>query len=38
MEEIAATLPWFSVLPFAGMLLSIAIFPLVKGEWWEGTS
>lgn len=35
MEEIAATLPWFSVLPFAGMLLSIAIFPLVKGEWWE---
>lgn len=28
-------LPLWSVVPFAGMLLSIAIFPLVKGEWWE---
>lgn len=23
------------IIPFVGMLLSIAIFPLVKGEWWE---
>ncbi len=28
-------LPIWSVLPFVGMLLSIAIFPLVKPEWWE---
>lgn len=30
-----ASLPLWSCIPFAGMLLSIAIFPLVKGEWWE---
>ncbi len=30
-----STLPIWSIIPFAGMLLSIAIFPLVKGEWWE---
>ena len=29
------TLPLWSCIPFAGMLLSIAIFPLVKEEWWE---
>jgi len=28
-------LPIWSVLPFVGMLLSIAIFPLVNGHWWE---
>jgi len=28
-------LPLWSVLPFVGMLLSIAIFPLVNGHWWE---
>lgn len=28
-------LPIWSIIPFVGMLLSIAIFPLVKGEWWE---
>ncbi len=33
--EIGETLPLWSCVPFAGMLLSIAIFPLVKGEWWE---
>ena len=33
--EIGATLPLWSIIPFVGMLLSIAIFPLVKGEWWE---
>ena len=33
--ELGELLPLWSVIPFAGMLLSIAIFPLVKGEWWE---
>lgn len=33
--DIGSTLPLWSIVPFAGMLLSIAIFPLVKGEWWE---
>jgi Na+/H+ antiporter NhaD/arsenite permease-like protein len=28
-------LPFWSVAPFAGLLLSIAIFPLVKPHWWE---
>ena len=33
--DIGETLPIFSIIPFIGMLLSIAIFPLVKAEWWE---
>ncbi len=33
--ELGQTLPIWSIVPFAGMLLSIAIFPLVKAEWWE---
>lgn len=33
--DIGSTLPIWSIVPFVGMLLSIAIFPLVKGEWWE---
>ncbi|MDR0435143.1 MAG: sodium:proton antiporter [Gracilibacteraceae bacterium] len=28
-------LPIWSVIPFVGMLLSIAIFPLVRPHWWE---
>jgi Na+/H+ antiporter NhaD/arsenite permease-like protein len=28
-------LPLWSVIPFVGILLSIAIFPLVNGHWWE---
>ncbi|MHB8125778.1 MAG: sodium:proton antiporter [Desulfitobacteriaceae bacterium] len=28
-------LPYWSILPFVGMLLSIAICPLVNGHWWE---
>ncbi|MDR2088909.1 MAG: sodium:proton antiporter [Clostridiales Family XIII bacterium] len=28
-------LPFWSVAPFAGLLLSIAIFPLIKPHWWE---
>jgi Na+/H+ antiporter NhaD/arsenite permease-like protein len=30
-----ATLPWPLALPFAGMLLSIALGPLVVKEWWH---
>lgn len=33
--ELGHTLPIWSIIPFIGMLLSIAVFPLVKGEWWE---
>ena len=32
---LGTTLPLWSCIPFAGMLLSIAIFPLIKEEWWE---
>lgn len=32
---VGTTLPTWSVIPFVGMLLSIAIIPLVKPEWWE---
>ncbi|ERT56448.1 MULTISPECIES: sodium:proton antiporter [Megasphaera] len=28
------TLPLWSIIPFVGMLLSIAIIPLVKPDWW----
>ena len=34
-HNLGELLPFWSVLPFVGMLLSIAIFPLVKPEWWE---
>jgi len=27
--------PWWSILPFIGLLLSIAILPLAAGHWWE---
>ena len=33
--EHAQSLPWWSALPFAGMLLSIAIVPLAAGHFWE---
>ena len=33
--ELGDQLPLWSMIPFAGMLLSIAIFPIVKAEWWE---
>lgn len=33
--ELGQTLPIWSIIPFVGMLLSIAIFPLTKPEWWE---
>ena len=34
-DAVSAALPVWSIIPFVGMLLSIAIFPLVKPEWWE---
>lgn len=34
-ENLGNELPLWSCIPFVGMLLSIAIFPLVKPEWWE---
>ncbi|MDR0854733.1 MAG: sodium:proton antiporter [Clostridiales Family XIII bacterium] len=34
-ELLGNLLPVWSIIPFVGMLLSIAIVPLVKGEWWE---
>ncbi len=34
-EAVNEALPVWSIIPFVGMLLSIAIFPLVKPEWWE---
>ncbi len=33
--ELGKSLPLWSVLPFVGMLLSIAVIPLVNGHWWE---
>lgn len=32
---VSATLPVWSIIPFVGMLLSIAVCPLVKPHWWE---
>lgn len=34
-HNLGHSLPLWSCLPFVGMLLSIAIFPLVLPEWWE---
>lgn len=33
--DLGHMLPIWSIIPFLGMLLSIAIFPLVKALWWE---
>ncbi|UCF69492.1 MAG: sodium:proton antiporter [Acidobacteriota bacterium] len=33
--ELGAALPLWSVIPFVGILLSIAIFPLVAGHFWH---
>ena len=35
MIEHTSSFPWWSVGPFIGLLLSIAIFPLAAGHWWE---
>lgn len=34
-DALGDQLPLWSMIPFAGMLLSIAIFPIVKPHWWE---
>lgn len=34
-EASAASVPAWMCFPFAGLLLCIAVLPLVKGEWWE---
>jgi len=34
-EQLGTQLPQWTILPFAAMLLSIALFPLVAGHWWE---
>ncbi len=34
-DNLGKELPLWSCIPFVGMLLSIAIFPLVKPHWWE---
>jgi Na+/H+ antiporter NhaD/arsenite permease-like protein len=34
-ESLGETLPFWSVLPFAGLLLSIALVPLFSAAWWE---
>ncbi|MDE6252808.1 MAG: sodium:proton antiporter [Lachnospiraceae bacterium] len=35
MTDMGSSMPLWACIPFAGMLLCIAIFPLVKAEWWE---
>lgn len=34
-RETTASVPIWLCIPFAGLLLCIAIMPLVKAEWWE---
>lgn len=34
-EAATASVPVWMCIPFAGLLLCIAVMPLVKGEWWE---
>ena len=34
-HNLGELLPFWSILPFAGMLLSIAVFPLVNPHFWE---
>jgi len=34
-SELGHQLPFWSVLPFVGMLLSIALGPLLNAHWWE---
>jgi len=34
-EQLGSVLPLWSVIPFAGILLSIAVFPLVAPEFWH---
>lgn len=34
-ESLGLSLPIWMCIPFIGMLLSIAVFPLFKAEWWD---
>ena len=34
-EELGDMLPIWSIIPFVGMLVSIALFPLFKPQWWD---
>ncbi|MDE6957025.1 MAG: sodium:proton antiporter, partial [Lachnospiraceae bacterium] len=34
-EAVAASVPLWMCIPFGGLLLCIAVLPLIKGEWWE---
>ena len=34
-KNIGESLPLWLCIPFAGMLLCIAVMPLIKAEWWE---
>ena len=34
-DNLGAQLPLWSVVPFVGILLSIAICPLLNSHWWE---
>ncbi|MDD4122451.1 MAG: sodium:proton antiporter [Eubacteriales bacterium] len=34
-HDLGSMLPIWSIIPFVGLLLSLAIIPLIKGEWWE---
>ena len=33
--ETVSSMPVWLCIPFAGLLLCVAVMPLVKGEWWE---
>ncbi|MBQ0004491.1 MAG: sodium:proton antiporter [Clostridiales bacterium] len=35
MESLGQSLSFFYCIPFVGMLLSIAVAPLINAEWWE---
>ncbi|MCB0273484.1 MAG: sodium:proton antiporter [Calditrichaeota bacterium] len=34
-DDLGKALPVWSIIPFVGILLSIAVFPLVAGHWWH---
>jgi Na+/H+ antiporter NhaD/arsenite permease-like protein len=34
-EELGKLLPYWTVIPFVVILLSIALIPLIQGHWWE---
>jgi Na+/H+ antiporter NhaD/arsenite permease-like protein len=37
-ESLGTKLPLYTILPFAGLLLSIALLPLFANHWWEKNS